>query len=314
MQANHPENVHAALIDVSRYATAIEQGALTVTDAEAGKTIARLVAEQNGYAVCFGMNQVLARHGLSLPADAETARLCLEALFHAALAHIDVSKFSYTPHPYTHVGKMDVDGYNKNTGHAPNPNTKPREFVTTKCIHFDGCTPFIANIYGPNSNIKGGYPIISDTRAYCRDRGVDPRVLVENIPENYNVVVRKEHYDAILADYSVGFDIDLEGDVVMIMLLNEVTGGVAHAATPPRKIDESKPALRPIRHIEFQHHNPDHYQAWYDHYGLELKEAGNIGAAAGKIILNYHGTQHGDFSTLVRVDNQARPTPTQRQP
>ena len=191
---------------------------------------------------------------------------------------------------YDRVAKMDVDGYNPNKSFTPNgDHTESREFVTTKCVHFDAATPFIANIYGPNQNIKGGLPMICDTRAFCADKGLDARALIENIPNNYNVAVKQEYCEEILRRHSFALDVDLEHDVVAIVLFNEVIGGVAHAATPPERVDASLPARRPIRHVEFQVATTEDLKAWYDFYGLGLTKAVDNQAVAGDTMFRrYH--------------------------
>jgi hypothetical protein len=265
-----------ALVDVSAHPVALVDGRLVPSDGSLAARVAGLVTGKHGFAVCYGVNAVLASCGLDVSDDAaaETGREYLENVFRAATELIDVTKFSPIDRRYDHVAKMDVDGYNKNKSFTPNSDhTQSREFVTTKCVHFDAATPFIANIYGPTNNIAGGLPMICDTRRFCADNGVDPRRLVENIPNNYNVAVKAEYTQAILADYSIALELDLQGDVVMIVLYNEVLGGVAHAATQPTLSDPAKPARRPIRHIEYQFANADDLAAWYAFYDLTLTKA-----------------------------------------
>jgi hypothetical protein len=265
-----------SLVDVSAHAATLLDGRLVPSDGSLAAKLAELVSGPNGFAVCYGVNKALASCGLdvSRAEDAAIGREYLEQVYRSAAERIDPTKYSPVDRPYSHIAKMDVDGYNKNTSFTPNSDhTASREFVTTKCVHFDAATPFIANIYGPTENISGGLPMICDTRRFCEDHGVDPRGLVENIPNNYNVAVKSEYAQTILDDYSIALDLDLSGDLAMIVLFNEVVGGVAHAATQPTLADPSKPARRPIRHIEYQFANADDLGAWYDYYGLTLTKA-----------------------------------------
>jgi hypothetical protein len=265
-----------SLVDVSAHLAHVVDGKLVPADGSLAARIAKLVTGRHGFAVCHGVSKVLASNGLDVAAagGATAARDYLEDVFRSAAGLIDVAKFSPVDRPYDHIAKMDVDGYNKNTSFTPNSDhTASREFVTTKCVHFDAATPFIANIYGPTENIAGGLPMICDTRRFCADHGVDPRGLVENIPNNYNVAVKSEYTQAILEDYSVALELDLQHDLVMIVLFNEVVGGVAHASTQPVASDPAKPSRRPIRHIEYQFGSADDLGAWYDYYDLTLTKA-----------------------------------------
>ena len=72
----------------------------------------------------------------------------------------------------------------------------------------------------------------------------------------------------------IGFavDIDLQSDLVMVVLYNEVTGGLAHAGSMPRLTDPQSPGKRPIRHIEFQFAEGSDLEKWYSHYRLEVPE------------------------------------------
>jgi hypothetical protein len=168
---------------------------------------------------------------------------------------------------------MDVDGFNKNTSFTPNAgHTESREFLTTKCVHFDAATTFIGNVYGPYTNISGGLPIVCDTREYCRTTGVDPADLVELMPHSYNVAVKEEYTEAILADHSLAVDVDLTDDMIMVVLNNEVSGGLAHAGTTPSLTNPAEPGKRPLRHIELQFADGQNLNNWYRHYRLSMPE------------------------------------------
>lgn len=285
------ESPAESLIDVSGYAFDLLQIDSAAPAAALVDRVVRAVVHGPGFALLHGGARLVAAHGLDVHTaeGAEAARRAHEAVFRAALGRIDVARHSPVTMAYDRVARMDVDGYNRNRGFTPNADhTEAREFITTKCVHFDAATPFIANIYGPNQNIKGGLPMICDTRAFCRDRGIDPRTLIENIPNNYNVAVRHEYCGAILAHYSVALDVDLANDVVAVILFNEVVGGLAHAATPPEPIDAGQPTRRPIRHIELQVANTDDLKTWYDYYGLSLTKAADRVDAKPAMFERYH--------------------------
>ncbi|ARF73140.1 hypothetical protein B7C62_13335 [Kitasatospora albolonga] len=264
-----------AVIDVSAHRTELTDGRLrAVGDGLVGELV-RLVAEGEGVAVCHGVAKTLAQHGLDVhkEQDAAIGRDYLESLFRGFGEHVEVSRFSPVSMDYDRIAGMDVDGYNKNTHFTPNgDHTTEREFLTTKCVHFDAATPFIGNIYGPNTNITDGTPMVCDTRAYCRDNGVAPADLLELMPHSYNVAVKEEHAEPILARYASAVDADLSADLVMVVLLNEVEGGLAHAGSEPRPADPTRPARRPIRHLEYQFAEGVELAKWYRHYRLEIPQ------------------------------------------
>ncbi|MFJ2187337.1 hypothetical protein ACIOJE_05125 [Kitasatospora sp. NPDC087861] len=262
-----------AIIDVSAHRTELVDGRLQAVGDEIVAELVRLVAEGDGVALCHGLDRTLASHGLDVhnDQDAAVARDYLESLFRAFGARVDVAPYSPVVMDYDRIAGMDVDGYNKNTSFTPNgDHTAEREFLTTKCVHFDSATPFIGNIYGPNTNIRGGVPVVCDTRAFCKDAGVAPGDLVELMPHSYNVAVREEYTERILADYASAVDVDLSSDLVMVVLLNEVAGGLAHAGSEPRPVDPSKPSRRPIRHLEYQFAEGVELAKWFEHYGLDV--------------------------------------------
>ncbi|MFE9407955.1 hypothetical protein ACFYN0_04035 [Streptomyces sp. NPDC006704] len=263
------------IIDVSAHETRLADGRLQAVGDEIVSTLVRLVAEGDGVAVCHGLAKTLARHGLDIRDQdhAGLARDYLESLFRAFGERVDVARFSPVEMDYDRIAGMDVDGYNKNTHFTPNgDHTTEREFLTTKCVHFDAGTPFIGNIYGPNTNIVGGIPLVCDTRAYCRERGVDPADLLELMPHSFNVAVREEHAGPVLDGYAAAVDVDLSADLVMVVLLNEVDGGLAHAGSEPRPADVKLPARRPIRHLEYQFAEGVELDKWYRHYRLEIPQ------------------------------------------
>jgi hypothetical protein len=264
-----------AMVDVSGYPVKLLDGQFGAVPSDLVARLIDLVANGAGLAVCHGAGTLLAQHGMDIhdEADAEIARNYLEAVFRAFAGAADVAKHSPVVMGYDRVASMDVDGYNKNTHFTPNAeHTESREFLTTKCVHFDAATPFIGNVYGPNTNITGGLPIVCDTREFCARNGIDPADLLELMPHSYNVAVKERYTDEILADHSVVIDVDLTGDMVLIVLNNEVAGGLAHAGSTPELADPAKPGKRPLRHIEFQFADGADLNKWYRHYRLDIPE------------------------------------------
>jgi hypothetical protein len=265
--------VERAMVDVSAFDSELVEGELRPVGEALTDHLVGLVVTGDGVAVCHGAAAVAKRHGVDIHTEdgAAVARDFMERVFRAFTVKVDVAKHTPLTMGYDRIAAMDVDGYNKNTSFTPNSDhTETREFLTTKCVHFDAATPFIGNVYGPNINIKGGRPIVCNTRDYCKDHEVAPGDLIEVMPHSYNVAVREEHSDAILAEYSGAVDVDLTEDLVMVVLNNEVTGGIAHAGSIPQLADPAKDGRRPIRHMEYQFADGQDLERWYVHYGLDL--------------------------------------------
>ena len=90
------DEIRRSLVDVSEYDVT-----LGGPDAEQSPALLARVADriglEAGYCVCYGTNKVLARHGLDLHRDAETAYALLESIFKGALARLDLQQFNVTP-------------------------------------------------------------------------------------------------------------------------------------------------------------------------------------------------------------------------
>ncbi|MFG1914979.1 hypothetical protein [Micromonospora sp. NPDC048898] len=273
MSISTKDIVKQAMVDISDYEVGLSGERFGSVPAELTARLDELVADGAGLAVCHGLSSLLARHGKDIhdEKDAAAARDYLEAIFRAFTARTDLERHTPVVMEYDKVASMDVDGFNKNTSFTPNSDhTESREFLTTKCVHFDAATTFIGNVYGPNTNIDGGLPIVCDTRAYCRATGVEPADLIELMPHSYNVAVRPAHAEAILAEYAVAVDVDLRHDMVMVVLNNEVDGGLAHAGSTPVLADPAKPGKRPLRHMELQFADGQNLNNWYRHYRLDM--------------------------------------------
>jgi hypothetical protein len=292
------DQIKSSLIDLSQYDVRLHRPD-PVQGNELPQRVARMLSGEPGWCVVHGTGKVLARHRVDAHAQAEAGYALLESLFKAALAMIDFRQFSVTPRPMT-LAKMDVDGYNMNKAFSHDGKVEGREFMTAKCIHFDAATPFVANIYGPTRNIRGGHPLICDVKRYCRDTGRQPGRLVENIPNNYNIVIKRDFYEELRRDYSFALDLDVENDIIMVMLLNEIEFGVAHGATDPFKCIASEPACRPIRHFEYQYAEESHYEEWYRHYGLAMAPAKDY--QGENLSLDYYQSALTPFQTVIRVN------------
>ena len=299
--------IKSSIFDVSQYPTTFNDGKLALTNMRLIDKLYECVTKTAGFSALHGVSKVLLSHNLSIQNtdEMELGRLLYEDIFRALMQKINLSDHDPVGMNYSHIAKMDVDGYNKNKSFSANADhTESREFTTTKCIHFDAATTFIANIYGPSENIQGGLPIICNTKQFCVDKKIDPKTLIENIPNNYNVAVKATFYQELMEDYSFALPLDQENDPFMIILHNEVIGGVAHAATTPKKKDNTKQALRPLRHIEHQVASSEDLQKWYDFYGLTLEKASDHNKQEIILTLDYHQRSDQLYQNIFPYQNE----------
>ncbi|NLR75964.1 hypothetical protein [Leeia aquatica] len=268
MKYQNDEHVRKAIVDVSKEDIVLDNGAFYPAEALTQR-LAQLVEKGRGFAVVCGARALLERHGMSLEENKGAVFALYETLFRKAMSCIDLDRYNITHRPID-LNYMDVDGYGVNKQFSHDGKVAGREYVTTKCIHFDTATPFVANVYGPNRNIAGGYPVVTEIQQYCADKGIPAREIVTNIPQNYNMAIKPEHYAELLNDYSFCLKMDFERDMVMVMLSNEIEFGVAHGATDPMPKVPGVESYRPIRHYEYQYSEESHYDEWLAYYSLPL--------------------------------------------
>lgn len=167
----------------------------------------------------------------------------------------------------------DLEGYGANKDFQPYDFLKPREaFHTIKCIHFDSAESIISNIYGPNKNIKGGFPVLADVRSYCKHYNVNIRDILTRMENDEPVTMKNPHYDIILKNYTIAFDLDMENDVPCVIVFNEpITGGIAHAAMPVDKFSQTEEASRPLHHMTFAYDQSEDVERWYEEMQVDQK-------------------------------------------
>lgn len=294
------KQIQQSLINVNRAGAVFKEGRFMPSDSFC-QEMARLLEQESGYVVFYGTRELLERYQLDIQKDLNTIYEFYETLFKQIMSHIDMDKYNVINRNFT-FAKMDVDGYKVNQNFSFDGKVAGRKFITTKCIHFDTSTPFIANIYGPNKNISGGYPLISDIKKYCQDKKIKPKDIIINIPDNYNIAIKEQYYADILNNYSFCLKMNLDTDVVMVMLSNEVEFGVAHGATDPTRTVADQESLRPIRHFEYQYEKEEHYAEWLEYY--------NVAASVGRdydgkinLSLNYYNAGIDLSDNIIEVRN-----------
>jgi hypothetical protein len=125
--------------------------------------------------------------------------------------------------------EFDLDGYGINVNFMGDGI----DFRANQQAHFDIVEPLGSNLYGPNVNIRGGWPVFCDGRAYCRDRGLDIREILDKVPASRNLTFRLPHYRALLEDYSVAYQVDMTDDTPFTVFVNRVEeAGLLPRRTP----------------------------------------------------------------------------------
>lgn len=162
--------------------------------------------------------------------------------------------------------EFDLDGYGINVNFMGDGI----DFRANQQAHFDIVEPLGSNLYGPNVNIRGGWPVFCDGRAYCRDRGLDIREILDKVPASRNLTFRLPHYRALLEDYSVAYQVDMTDDTPFTVFVNRVEeAGLLHGATEVAKADPGTDAQRPIRHYAWDNVSPAAADRWYAELGQE---------------------------------------------
>jgi hypothetical protein len=154
--------------------------------------------------------------------------------------------------------EAELDGWNINVN-----NNAPGSY-STKQLHFDVIEPLGSNLYGPNYNLSGGFPVFADLRAYCAANDLDIRDVLQKIPGERVLTVGSDHYADVLDNFSVGFAVDMVNDTPISIVLNRVVeAGVMHGATLCTKIAPNANAIRPILHYEYCDLTKAAADAWY---------------------------------------------------
>jgi hypothetical protein len=297
-------DIKRSLVNISQYGIIFKGDDFYESHEQLTNKLTSLLSEERGYAVLYGVKEVLVESGLTVndPNIAHKVRKFFKEIFEKATSNIDFDKFSANIRQYGPTCNTLVDGFNMNYDFTVSEDVASRDMFTTKCIHFDGNSPFIANIYGPFENIQDGLPIISDVNSFCCDYSVDVKSIIENIPESYGVAISERYYEEILQDYSFAIKADLNDDILMVAIYNQIQGGIAHAAITPSKFDDALPAKRPIYHLEYDLKNLEDYERWYEYYGLKFHTAKSVESDFSGYGLDYHGNLKKPFSNFVIID------------
>ena len=199
-----------------------------------------------------------------------------EALSHAAQLRravcLDVFRFALAmleselnPHCFRLVpSEFEVEGYGVNKEFMG----FPEDFYTTKRLHFDIVEPLSSNLYGPNFNISGGFPVFADVGRYCRESHIEPNSILEKIPGTRLLTISTSHYSRILRSYTTAYRLNMETDTPFTLYVNSIAyAGIMHGATDPTSIDSNLEARRPLSHLSLDSDSVEDAIQWYADLG-----------------------------------------------
>jgi hypothetical protein len=132
-----------------------------------------------------------------------------------------------------------------------NDGRLPREIVgdvfTFKRLHFDPHSILFSHLYEAPQNLEGGDIALVDVRGYLHDNGLDLSEVFEplHLPgHNGRLIVRDEHRLSMLASYATHVAPPAPGELLLLMVRNDPSVGVAHQIADIRPIDATVPCVR----------------------------------------------------------------------
>lgn len=170
----------------------------------------------------------------------EACRALQVALVRAVWA--DMLTRGMTPH--------GPQGVRLNTFEA-NDGRLPKEIVgdtrTFKRLHFDPYSIVFGHLYEPMTNLVGGGVALVDVRGYLERRGLrlaDAFCPLHLPGHNGRLVARDEHRARMLAEHAEHVDPPAAGQLVLLLVRNDPTAGVAHEVAETYAVDPAAPVAR----------------------------------------------------------------------
>jgi hypothetical protein len=127
----------------------------------------------------------------------------------------------------------------------------PREIVgdvtTFKRLHFDPFSLIFAHLYEATSNLTGGIVSLVDVDSYLRDSSHTLNEVFEPLyapGHNGRLVAKEEHRESMLRAYAHNVDPPRSGDLLLLIVRNDPSAGVAHEIGQVRAVDPALPTKR----------------------------------------------------------------------
>jgi hypothetical protein len=127
----------------------------------------------------------------------------------------------------------------------------PREIVgdvnTFKRLHFDPFSLIFAHLYEAVSNLTGGTISLVDVDGYLRDSHHTLSDVFEPLHapgHNGRLVAKEEHRQSMLRMYAHNVEPPRSGDLLLLIVRNDPSVGVAHEIGEVYAVDPTLPTLR----------------------------------------------------------------------
>lgn len=132
-----------------------------------------------------------------------------------------------------------------------NDGRLPREIVgdvvTFKRLHFDPYSVVFAHLYQAPENLAGGTISLVDVRRYLQDTGCTLGQAFEPLyapGHNGRLVARDDHRSRMLERYAHHVEPPPPGELMLLLVRNDPSAGVAHEIAEVHAVDGTLPTVR----------------------------------------------------------------------
>jgi len=142
-------------------------------------------------------------------------------------------------------GHVRLNAFEANDGSLPSEIVG--DVSTFKRLHFDPYSIFFAHLYEEPRNLLGGRVSLVDVRGYLKGKDLELLDVFDplRLPgHNGRLVAREEHRSRLLEDHASHIDPPGPGELLLLMVRNDPTVGVAHEIEEVRPIDPAAPVVR----------------------------------------------------------------------
>lgn len=149
-----------------------------------------------------------------------------------------------------------LNRFEANDGHLP-PEIVG-DTVTFKKLHFDPHSIFFAHLYEAAENLSGGVISMVDVRRYLSDTGLvigDVFRPLNRFGHDGRLVARDEHRPLMLNSYAHRIDPPGVGRLLLLIVRNDASVGVAHEIEHVRVIDPSRQSARRFVRVSIAPHH-----------------------------------------------------------
>jgi hypothetical protein len=141
--------------------------------------------------------------------------------------------------------EVRINEFEANDGRLPRDIVG--DVVTFKRLHFDPFSLVFAHLYEPAENLTGGNVSLVDVENYLRDNRCTLGDVFEPLyalGHNGRLVAREEHRQPMLQMYAHTVEPPSPGDLLLVIVRNDPSVGVAHEIAEVHAIDPGLPTKR----------------------------------------------------------------------